>query len=130
MATLDTKDRNRLGDSSFAWIDKQGERHLPIHDAAHVRNAIARFNQTEFDENGARSAAAKKILRAAQRHGIEIDDGDAVARAARRWTDGDHRLRRRPRSRRGRRAARFPTDAADVAARARRRPSRVGRRRS
>jgi len=30
MAELDTKDRNRLLDRSFAWIDKDGERHLPI----------------------------------------------------------------------------------------------------
>lgn len=84
MATLDTKDRDRLRDSSFAWIDKQGERHLPINDEAHVRNAIARFGQTDFDEDGAKSAAAKKILRAAKRHGIEVDDGADVARAARR----------------------------------------------
>lgn len=84
MATLDTKDRDRLRDSSFAWIDKQGERHLPINDESHVRNAIARFNQTDFDEDGAKSSAARKILRAAKRHGIEVDDGDDVARAARR----------------------------------------------
>ena len=43
MATLDTEDRNRLKDSSFAWVDDKGERHLPINDEAHVRNAIARF---------------------------------------------------------------------------------------
>ena len=54
MTTLDTEDRNRLKDSSFAWIDDKGERHLPINDEAHVRNAIARFNQTEFDEPGAK----------------------------------------------------------------------------
>ncbi len=84
MATLDTKDRERLHDSSFAWVDKQGERHLPINDESHVRNAIARFNQTDFGEPGAKSAAARKIVRAAKRHGIEIDDADAVAKAARR----------------------------------------------
>jgi hypothetical protein len=84
MAQLDTKHRDRLHDSSFAWIDKQGERHLPINDEDHVRNAIARFNQTDFDEPGDKSAAARKILGAAKKHGIDVDDSDAVAKAAKR----------------------------------------------
>ena len=82
MATLETEDRNRLKDSSFAWIDDKGERHLPINDEAHVRNAIARFNQTEFDEPGAKSAAARKILAAAKEHGIDVDKRDDVVKAA------------------------------------------------
>ena len=84
MATLDTEDRNRLKDSSFAWVDDKGERHLPINDEAHVRNAIARFNQTEFDEPGAKSAAARKILAAAKEHGIDVDKNDDVVTAANR----------------------------------------------
>jgi hypothetical protein len=84
MAELDTNDRNRLRDSSFAWIDKQGERHLPINDESHIRSAIARFNPTDFDETAAKSAAARKILSAARKHGIEVDDDDAVAKAAKR----------------------------------------------
>jgi uncharacterized protein DUF6582 len=84
MATLDTAHRDRLRDQSFAWIDKQGERHLPINDESHVRNAIARFNQTDFDEPGAKAAAAKKILAAARKHGVEVEDTDDVVQAARR----------------------------------------------
>ena len=84
MATLDTDDRDRLRDTSFAWIDKSGERHLPINDESHVRNAIARFDQTDFDEPGAKGAAARKILGAARKHGIEVDDDDAVVKAAKR----------------------------------------------
>jgi hypothetical protein len=84
MATLDTAHRDRLRDQSFAWIDKQGERHLPINDESHVRNAIARFNQTDFDEPGAKAAAAKKILAAARKHGVEVEDTDDVVKAARR----------------------------------------------
>ena len=84
MATLDTADRNRLRDSSFAWIDKQGERHLPVNDESHVRNAIARFNQTDFDEPGAKSKAARKILAAAKKHGVEVDADDAVVKASKR----------------------------------------------
>jgi hypothetical protein len=82
MAELDTADRNRLKNDSFAWIDDEGERHLPINDEAHVRNAIARFGQTEFDEPGAKSSAARKIMAAAKRYGIDVDDGDDVAKAA------------------------------------------------
>jgi hypothetical protein len=84
MAELDTKDRNRLHDSSFAWIDKKGERHLPINDEEHVRNAMSRFNQTDFDEPGAKATAARKILSAARKHGIEIDDDDEVVKASKR----------------------------------------------
>ena len=84
MPELDTEDRNRLRDSSFAWIEKKGERHLPINDESHVRNAISRFNQTDFDEPGAKAKAARKIMSAAKKHGIDVDADDDVARAAKR----------------------------------------------
>jgi len=84
MATLDTARRDRLRDASFAWIDKAGQRHLPINDESHVRNAIARFNQTDFDEPGAKGTAARKILAAARKHGVEIDEDDAVVKASKR----------------------------------------------
>ena len=83
MAELDTEARDRLRDSAFAYIDRDGERHLPIHDAAHVRNAVARFDQTEFESKSARYAAATRILAAAKRHDIEVDRDSEVARAAR-----------------------------------------------
>jgi hypothetical protein len=83
MAELDTEARDRLRDSSFAYIDREGERHLPIHDAAHVRNAIARFNQTDFQSKTAKYAAARRILTAAKRHDIEVDPDSDVAKAAR-----------------------------------------------
>ena len=83
MAELDTAARDRLRDSSFAYIDRGGERHLPIHDVTHVRNAIARFEQTDFQSRTARYAAAKRILAAAKRHDIEVDRESEVAKAAR-----------------------------------------------
>jgi hypothetical protein len=83
MAELDTKARDRLRDSSFAYIDRAGERHLPIHDEAHVRNAIARFDQTEFQSKTARHSAAKRILAAARRHDIGVDRESEVAKASR-----------------------------------------------
>ena len=84
MAQLDTEDRNELQNEAFAWIDEKGERHLPINDEAHVRNAIARFNQTEFDEPGAKEQAARRILDAAKKHGIDVSSSDEVVKAAKR----------------------------------------------
>jgi hypothetical protein len=81
MAELSTAQRERLKDSDFAYIDKDGERHLPIHDEEHVRNALARFNQTHFESQQAKHRAANKILKAAKKHDVEVDPDDAVCRA-------------------------------------------------
>jgi len=70
MATLRAKDRARLPDSAFAYIDASGKRRLPIHDASHVRNALSRFNQVKFEDDDARDRARGRLLRAAQKHGI------------------------------------------------------------
>ena len=43
MAQLDAATRAKLPNSAFAYIDPQGRRRLPIHDEAHVRNALAEF---------------------------------------------------------------------------------------
>ena len=83
MAELDTRDRDRLRDSEFAYVDKHGEGHLPINDAAHVRNAVARFNQTEFESMAAKELARRTILTAAEKHGIEIDEGDNIRKSTR-----------------------------------------------
>ena len=82
MTELTTAKRERLHDSSFAYIDKGGERHLPINDESHVRNAIARFDQTDFESASAKGRAARKITAAAKRHGIEVSDDSDVAQAA------------------------------------------------
>jgi hypothetical protein len=82
MAELTTEARDRLRDSSFAYIDSDGERHLPINDADHVRNAISRFNQTDFQSKTAKHSAARRILAAAKRHDIEVDEASDVAKAA------------------------------------------------
>ena len=83
MATLTEKGRDRLRDSQFAYVDKDGEGHLPIHDESHVRNAMARFNQTEFESTAAKERARRKIVAAAHRHGIEVDDDDNVSHPVR-----------------------------------------------
>jgi hypothetical protein len=74
MAELDEKDRDELRSSQFAYVDRDGGEHLPIHDESHVRNAISRFNQTDFESKTAKEEARKKILRAAERHGIDVDE--------------------------------------------------------
>jgi hypothetical protein len=83
MPELDTRDRERLRDSQFAYVDRKGEEHLPINDASHVRNAIARFNQTEFESIAAKERARRKILSAAERHGIEVDKDDNIKKSTR-----------------------------------------------
>jgi hypothetical protein len=83
MAELDAKDRDKLRSSQFAYVDKEGGEHLPINDESHVRNAIARFNQTDFESKAAKEEARKKIVAAAKKHGIEISDDDNVAHPAR-----------------------------------------------
>ena len=84
MSQLSAEQRDRLRDSAFAYIDKQGDRHLPINDESHVRNAIARFDQTDFESKTAKHSAAKRILSAAKRHDIEVDEDADVTKAARR----------------------------------------------
>jgi class 3 adenylate cyclase len=70
MARLGAKERAQLPDSAFAYIDSHGSRRLPIHDASHVRNALARFSQVVFEDEDARDRARSRLLRAAKRHGI------------------------------------------------------------
>ena len=67
---LDAKQRASLPDSAFAYIDSRGRRRLPINDAAHVRNALARFNQVVFEDEAARDKARTRLLRAATKYGV------------------------------------------------------------
>lgn len=70
MPTLSDTARKRLPDSAFAYVDSRGARRLPIHDASHVRNALARFDQVAFEDDAARERARQRLLRAAKKHGI------------------------------------------------------------
>ena len=70
MARLKPKRRARLPDWAFAYIDSRGRRRLPIHDKAHVRNALARFNQVDFESDAAREQARKRLLNAAKKYRI------------------------------------------------------------
>ncbi|HYR94537.1 MAG TPA: adenylate/guanylate cyclase domain-containing protein [Methylomirabilota bacterium] len=70
MPQLSAGARSRLPDSAFAYIDSQGVRRLPINDAVHVRNALARFEQVGFEDDAAREKARDRLLRAAKKFGI------------------------------------------------------------
>jgi len=83
MAQLDTAHRDRIKKSNFAFVDSEGEGHLPIHDESHVRNALARFNQTEFESAAEKERARKKILAAAKKHGVEVSDDANVSKPTR-----------------------------------------------
>lgn len=78
-AEMSTADQNDLPDSAFAYIEPGGSkdsggkttprslRHFPIHDAAHVRNALARAPQSPFGKK-----AMPKIRKAARKFGITV----------------------------------------------------------
>lgn len=69
--------------SDFAYApegSEPSEWKLPIHDASHVRNALARFNQTELPETSKAEVHAK-IMRAAKKFGV--DDGKTASDAPR-----------------------------------------------
>jgi class 3 adenylate cyclase len=70
MARLDAADRATLPDTAFAYVDSRGRRRLPIHDASHVRNALARFNQVAFEDEAARDRARTRLLKAARKYRI------------------------------------------------------------
>ncbi len=78
MPELNAQARERLRSTQFAYVDSNGEEHLPLNDESHVRNAIARFNQTDFESKAAKERARRKILRAADEHGIDVAEDSNV----------------------------------------------------
>ena len=59
--------------SKYAFAKARKE---PINDAAHVRNAIARFDQVEDVTDAERDRAWKRILTAAKKFDIEVEAED------------------------------------------------------
>jgi uncharacterized protein DUF6582 len=70
---LTTAEHNDLSTSDFAFANARKE---PIIDAAHVRNAIARFDQVEDVTDAERDRAWKRILTAAKKFDIEVEAED------------------------------------------------------
>ena len=71
MSELSEKQRDHVDSDKFAFPKERKE---PIHDASHVRNAIARFNQVEGVSDDERDAAWRRIKRAADKHGVEVNE--------------------------------------------------------
>ena len=67
---MSTAEKDRLDDAQFAFPEQRKE---PLNDAAHVRNAIARFDQVENVSDAERDEAWKRIVRAADRFDVEVD---------------------------------------------------------
>ena len=80
MTDLREKQRKSMPKAVFAYVDSNGEGHLPLNDESHVRNAMARFNQTSFPSASAKESARRKVVAAAKRHGIEISADDNIAK--------------------------------------------------
>ena len=74
MAKLTAAKKKRLPASQYACpIDRK----LPINDAAHVRNAMARFDQVITTECHP-AEAKKRILAAANKFGIDVEEFQKV----------------------------------------------------
>lgn len=84
-AQMSTEAINDLPDSAFAYIEPGGEkdadgktvprslRHFPIHDEAHVRNALAQMSKSPHGPK-----AKRKIMAAAKKYGIEMTHEDEM----------------------------------------------------
>ena len=70
---LSAAEENRLEESRFAFPKERKE---PIHDAAHVRNAIARFDQVEGVTDKERDEAWKRITAAATKYDVDVSADD------------------------------------------------------
>jgi hypothetical protein len=66
---LDTDERNELPESVFAFPE---QRKVPLTDADHVRNALARFDQVKDVSDAARDVAFANIKKAAEHYGVDV----------------------------------------------------------
>jgi hypothetical protein len=71
MAKLTQKKRDKISADKFAFPKEEKE---PLNDAAHVRNAIARFSQVKGVTDAERDAAWKRIVSAAKKFGVHVEE--------------------------------------------------------
>ena len=86
-AEMSSADINDLPDEKFAYIEPGGskdasgktvprsKRHFPVHDKAHVQNALARAPQSPFGDK-----AMPKIKAAAKKFGVDVSDDSSGSR--------------------------------------------------
>ena len=65
--------RSGCGLINFAFPNERKE---PLHDAAHVRNTIARFDQVEGVTDAERDAAWRRIKTAARKFDVDVKADD------------------------------------------------------
>lgn len=70
---LSTKEKDALPASAFAFPNQRKE---PLTDAAHVKNALARFDQVRDVSDAERDVAFANIKAAAAHYGIEVEESD------------------------------------------------------
>ena len=70
---LSSKDRQELPDSAYAFPKQRKE---PLTDAAHVKNALARFDQVKGVSDEDRDLAFANIKKAARHYGIDVAEKD------------------------------------------------------
>lgn len=80
MTRLATARREAIPTRQFAFPAQRKE---PLENAAHVRNAIARFDQVEGVTDAERDAAWTRITAAAKKFGVELEESS--------WRDGGRR---------------------------------------
>lgn len=73
MSELNERDRDHLAETQFAFEKQRKE---PIENAAHVRNAVARFKQVEGVTDAERDAAWKRIQSAAKKFDVDLHERD------------------------------------------------------
>ena len=71
MSKINEEKRDEISTSEYAFPKQRKE---PLHDAAQVRNAIARFNQVQGVTDQERDEAWKPIKHAAPRINVEMND--------------------------------------------------------
>ncbi len=71
MSKLDAEDRKKIPAKKYAFPKERKE---PLENAAHVRNAVARFNQVEGVSEAEKNAAWKRIKAAAKKFDVELDE--------------------------------------------------------
>jgi cell division protein FtsX len=73
MSKITDASRDNIADENFAFPKERKE---AIHDAAHVRNAIARFKQVQGVTEAERDEAWKRIKSAANKYKVELNEQD------------------------------------------------------
>jgi hypothetical protein len=71
MTKINGKARSEFGDEQFAFPAQRKE---PLENAAHVRNAVSRFNQVRGVTDPEKDAAWRRILDAAKKYDVNVDE--------------------------------------------------------